>query len=335
MSDLQTTWLGLPLRTPLVSAPGPHAHDLDGLKRLEEGGASAVVLPSLFEEQITHEQMQLHGVLGRGAEAHAEAAGGYFAEMDDYNLGADRYLSLVAEARAALGIPVIASLNCSHVGEWTRYARWLEDAGASALELNLYDVPVDPGVQAATVEAAYAEVVAAVCAATHLPVAVKLAPFFTALPSFAAALAGAGADGLVLFNRLYHPDLDLETLRVSPRLVLSSDVELSLPLRWIGILFGRVDADLAATGGVHTAQGALKALLVGASCVMVASAVLRHGAGRFREIEAGMRAWMEEREYESVAQLRGSVSQRSARDPAAFERANYLTALTHWAGEEV
>jgi dihydroorotate dehydrogenase (fumarate) len=333
MSDLSTTWLGLPLRTPLVSGPSPLAHDLDGVMRLEEAGAAAIVLPSLFEEQITRDQVQLDGVLGRGAGAFAEAAAGYFPDLDEYNLGPDRYLALIAQARARCAVPVIGSLNCSRLGEWTRYARWVEDAGASAIELNLYDVPVDPAVRAADVERAYAEVVGAVREATRLPVAVKLAPYFTALPALAAALVEAGADGLVLFNRLYQPDLDLETLRVTPRLVLSAPVEASLPLRWVGILHGRVDCDLAATGGVHDAPSALKALLVGASCVMMASALLRRGPGLLRDTEREMARWMDERGYGSVTELIGSASMRSGRDPAAFERANYLTAITNWAGE--
>lgn len=333
MTDLSTTWLGLPLATPLVGGPSPLSRDLDGVRRLEEAGAAAIVLPSLFEEQITHEQVQLDRVLGGGAEAFAEAPGGWFPELDDYNLGPDHYLTLVAQAASAVDVPVIPSLNCSHIGEWVRYARWMADAGARALELNIHETPSDPGQDAATVEARYVEVVEAVREATSLPLAVKLSPYFSSLPNMAARLAAAGADGLVLFNRLYQPDLDLDSLHVAPRLVLSRPEELSLPLRWIGILHGRVRCDLAATGGVHDAAGALKAVLVGADCVMMASQLLRHGPAHLMVVEQGMRRWMEEHEYRSVSQMRGSVSQRASRDPGAFERANYLTALTFWSSE--
>jgi dihydroorotate dehydrogenase (fumarate) len=331
VADLSTRWLGLALRSPLVPSSSPLTGDLDGLRRLEDAGAAAVVLPSLFEEEIVHESLQVDRLLRSGAESFAEALS-YFPELDDYDLGPDRFLELVSRAKRALSIPVIASLNGTSKGGWTEHARLFQEAGADALELNVHQVAADPAVGAAELEARLRELVAAVRGAVRIPLAVKLGPFFTALANLARELAGAGADGLVLFNRFYQPDLDLETLTVRPRLVLSRPEELGLPLRWIGILRGRVRACLAASGGVHSAEDVLKALLAGADVTMMASALLRHGPEHLRKVEAGLAAWLEAREYESVAQLTGSVSQRAAADPGAFERANYLKTLRSWSG---
>jgi dihydroorotate dehydrogenase (fumarate) len=327
--DLGTDYLGLALRCPLVASSSPLTGNLDGLRRLEDAGVGAVVLPSLFEEQLEAESMAVHGWLETGAEAHAEASG-YSPELADYDLGSDSYLDLVQRAKQALQVPVIASLNGTTPGGWLEHARLLEQAGADALELNLYLVAADPALDAGVIEARERELVRAVREAVRLPLAVKLSPFFTALAHTARELVAAGADGLVLFNRFYQPDLDLETLSVRPHLVLSSRDELRLPLRWIGLLHGRVKASLAATTGIHEAEDALKVLLAGANVAMMASALLRHGPAHLARVRAALAAWLEDREYESVRQLRGSVSQGSAEDPDAFERANYVQTLHSW-----
>jgi dihydroorotate dehydrogenase (fumarate) len=327
--DLRSRYLGLSLRTPLVASSSPLTGDLDSLRRLEDAGIAAVVLPSLFEEEITHASLAVHGALEAGAGTFAEALD-YHPERADYAAGPDRYLELVAAAKRALGVPVIASLNGDTPGGWLDHARWIEEAGADALELNLYQVAADPAHPSALLEARDLELVAAVRAGIRIPLAVKLSPYFTGLAHFALRLTEAGADGLVLFNRFYQPDLDLETLEVAPHLVLSSSEELRLPLRWIGILRGRVKASLAATSGVHSAEDVLKVLLAGADAAMQASALLQRGPGLVVELEAALARWLEEREYESVEQLKGSVSQRSAEDPEAFERANYRKTLRSW-----
>jgi dihydroorotate dehydrogenase (fumarate) len=329
MADLRTRYLGLELRTPLVASSSPLTGELDSLRRLEDAGIAAVVLPSLFEEEITHASLAVHGALEAGAETFAEALH-YHPERASYAAGPDRYLELVAAARRALGIPVIASLNGDTPGGWLDHARWIEQAGADALELNLYQVAADPAHPSALLETRDLEVVAAVRAGLRIPLAVKLSPFFTGLAHFAVKLAEAGADGLVLFNRFYQPDLDLETLEVAPHLVLSSSQELRLPLRWIGILRGRVKASLAASSGVHGVEDVLKVLLAGADVAMQASALLQWGVPRIGEIEGGLARWLDEREYDSVEQMKGSVSQRSAADPEAFERANYRRTLRSW-----
>jgi dihydroorotate dehydrogenase (fumarate) len=326
MPDLSTDYLGLRLRTPLVASSSPLTGDLHGLRRLEDAGASAVVLPSLFEEQITAEAMEIDHLLEMGAESFAEALS-YFPELEDYNTGPDRYLRLVQQAKAALGIPVIASLNGTSPGGWIEHAKLIEDAGADALELNLYLVAADPDLSASRLEARYAELVRAVRDAVRIPISLKLSPFFSVFANAARALVAEGADGLVLFNRFYQPDLDLETLEVSPRIAFSNSEELRLPLRWIAILYGRIRASLAATSGIHTAADVLKVLLAGADVAMMASALLQFGPEHLRRLEKGVVAWMTEREYESVRQLKGSVSQKAVADPTAFERANYMRTL--------
>jgi dihydroorotate dehydrogenase (fumarate) len=324
--DLGTDYLGLALRSPLVASSSPLTGELASLRRLEDAGAAAVVLPSLFEEQITFESVEIDRLLETGAESHGEALG-YFPELHDYDTGPDRYLELVRAAREALGIPVIASLNGISPGAWVEYARLIEQAGAHALELNLYLVPADPDATSLALEARYRELVREVRGEIRIPLAVKIGPFFTALAHTAAQLVESGADGLVLFNRFYQPDLDLETLDVVPRLTLSTSEELRLPLRWIAILHGRIQASLAATTGIHTVEDVLKVLFAGADVAMLASSLLRFGPAHLSRLQQELAAWLEAREYASVRQMKGSVSQGAASDPAAFERVNYMKTL--------
>ncbi|HEV8649897.1 MAG TPA: dihydroorotate dehydrogenase-like protein [Actinomycetes bacterium] len=322
MVELHTRYLGMQLRSPLVASSSPLTGSLDGLRRLEAAGAAAVVLPSLFEEQLTLEAHQLGRLLERGAGSLSAALA-----LDDYNAGPFGYLALVEKAKATLSVPVIASLNGLAPGAWVEHATLLEDAGADALELNLYSVSSSPGLGGSEVERRYLDLVGAVRQTIGVPLAVKLSPYFSAMADMARQLVEAGAQGLVLFNRFYQPDLDLETLEVTPRLVLSTSEELRLPLRWIAILAGQLPVSLAASTGVHTAADAVKALLAGADVAMMASALLRHGPEHLPAVEAGLRDWLDERGMQSVALLRGLRSQRSVRDPAAWERANYLTML--------
>jgi len=326
MADLSTRYLGLELRSPLVASSSPLTGELASLRELEDQGASAVVLPSLFEEEITQEAVEIDRMLETGAESFGEAAG-YFPELESYQTGPDRYLELIARAREVLDIPVIASLNGTSPGGWLDHARMIEEAGADALELNLYGIEADPDDTAWSVETRYRELIVGLRREIAIPLTVKVSPFFTAFAHTAREFVSAGADGLTLFNRFYQPDLDLETLEVVPRLELSRSAELRLPLRWIAILHGRLDACLAATSGIHTAEDVLKVLLAGADVTLLASALLEEGPKRLKRLEAEIRAWMDEREYESVHQLRGSLSQLSVTDPTAFERANYMRTL--------
>lgn len=329
--DLRTTYLGLELRSPLVASPSPLTGELDSALALVEAGAGALVLPSLFEEEIIHEEIELNRSLEAGSEAFAEALD-YFPAIEEVAFAGDRYLEHLRRLKAAAGVPVIASLNASTPGGWVRYARLMQDAGADALELNLYHLAADPDRSASDMEARDLALVAAVRGAVTIPLAVKLSPYYSALASFARSVIGAGADGLVLFNRFYQPDLDLESLDVVPRLELSRPSELRLPMRWIAILRPQLGPGvaLAATSGVHGGTDAIKALMVGADVVMTTSAVLHHGAAQLRTIEEELVAWVTEHEYESVAQLRGSASQAAVEDPSAFERANYLRTLRSW-----
>lgn len=330
--DLGTDYLGLRLAGPVMASASPLTGDLDTLRRLEEAGAAAVVLPSLFEEQIEHEELHVHHVLEAGAGSHAEAAG-YFPELDDYNTGPGGYLDHLSAARAAVGIPVIASLNGSSAGGWVRYARLMEEAGASAIELNALWVPTDPALSGTDVEDRHVELVAAVRAATRVPLAVKIGPHFSSLPHLARRLVEAGADGLVLFNRLLEPDIDLDALEVVPTLRLSTSDEVRLPLRWIAVLRGQVRCSLAATGGVHRAPDALKLLLAGADAVMMASALLAHGPARLRAVRDGIADWLVEHEYDGVEQLKGSMSRMAVADPGDYERATTVRALTGYVVE--
>ncbi len=326
--NLSTDYLGLHLANPLVPSASPLTGNVDTMRRLEAAGAAALVLPSLFEEQIEHEAMQVHYALETGAGHYAEAAGGYLPEMDDYNTGPQRYLDHIVAAKAALGIPVIASLNGTSRGGWTLYARLCEEAGADALELNVYFVAANPDMTANQVEMQYLELVATVRDAVSIPLAVKVGPYFSSMGNFARQLVMAGADGLVLFNRFYQPDIDLDTLDVAPNLVLSSSAEMRLVLRWTAILKGRVDASLAATTGVHSGHDAVKLVLAGADVAMMASALLRHGPEYVTTVLDSLASWLDDHGYASVDQAKGSLSQQSSPDPAAFERSNYMRALT-------
>ena len=325
-ADIATTYLGLDLRSPLMVSSCPLTGHLDGLRALEDAGAAGVVLPSLFEEQLAAEALEVDGMLSTGADVFGEATS-YFPELADYRVGPDQYLELVHRAKACLEIPVIGSLNGTTPGGWLEHARLIQEAGADALELNVYHVAADPTLTAAAIEDRLLDLVRAVRGTVEIPVAVKVGPYFTAFAHTATQLVASGAEGLVLFNRFYQPDLDLETLEVTPHLVLSRSEEMRLPLRWIGILYGRVDASLAATTGVHTAADVLKLLLAGADVAMMASVLLEQGPPHLSRTERDLREWIEERGYDSVRQLRGSVSHASAADPAAFERANYMKTL--------
>lgn len=328
--DLSTTYLGLTLKNPIVPSASPLSRSLDNIRRMEDEGAAAVVMYSLFEEQIASESRRLDHYLDYMAESFAEAKT-FFPDLNHYNgVSPDEYLEHVRRAKGAVGIPVIASLNGISTGGWISYAQKMQQAGADALELNLYHIPTDLERSGAEVEQMYLDVVGAVKQSVTIPVAVKVSPYFSATGHMAKRLAAAGADALVLFNRFYQPDFDLEALEVTPHLVLSSSHELRLPLRWVAILYGRVAVDLAITTGVHTHEDVLKGLMAGAKVTMMTSELLHNGLQRIREILAGLVAWMEEHEYESVRQMQGSMSQQHVADPAAFERANYMKVLESW-----
>jgi dihydroorotate dehydrogenase (fumarate) len=326
MIDLSTTYLGLKLKNPLVASASPFPKKLENIRRMEAAGLSAVVLQSLFEEQITFESNELDHFLNAGTESFAEALT-YFPDLEHYNMGPEPYLELIRKARESVQIPIIASLNGISSGGWVDYARKIEQAGASALELNMYFLSTDPNLSGAELEEAYVRLVSDVRAKVRIPLAVKLCPFFTALPQFIRRLVAAGANGLVLFNRFYQPDLDLDSLQVVPHLKLSTSDDLLLPLRWIAILYGRVKADLALTSGVHTGQDLIKAMMAGANVAMTTSSLLAGGIGHAGVILKEAEEWMAAHEYSSVRQMQGSMSQKAAAEPAAFERANYMKAL--------
>jgi len=326
--DLHTRYLGLELSGPVIASASPLTGRLEDLLRLEDAGAAAVVLPSLFEEEVIDEEQTLHDHLERGVGTFAESTD-YFPDMPELELGAERHLRLLSEAKERLNIPVIASLNAVHPGSWQRYAGEFVDAGADAIELNLYAMATDPDKDAAAVEAAYLEVIAAVRAAIPVPLAVKLSPYLSSTAHFAAAAVAAGVDGLVLFNRFYTPDLDLKTFGVLPTLELSTSADLRLPLRWIAVLRPQLPrTSLAATSGVHTSADVAKALLVGADVACMTSALLHHGAEHVSSVLDGLEVWLEENLYESVDQLRGSASAAGVADPGQFERAQYVRLLT-------
>ena len=326
MVDLKTNYLGLQLKNPLVASPSPLSEKVENVKRLEEAGVSAVVLYSLFEEQILHESLELDHFLSQGTETYAESLS-YLPDAGRYSLTPEKYLDHLRAVKQAVSIPVIGSLNGVSTGGWTSYARKIEEAGADALELNIYFLPNDIELSSPELEATYVTLVKDVRAQIKIPLAIKLSPYFTALPNMAKRLVEAGANGLVLFNRFYQPDFDLELLEVVPNLVLSNSQELRLPLRWIAMLYGRVQADFALTSGVHTAQDALKAVMAGASVAMTTSALLKNGISKASEILRDMEAWMVEHEYESIQQMKGSMCQRAVAEPAAFERVNYMKVL--------
>ena len=330
--DLRSRYLGLELKNPIVAAASPMTSSIDSLKRLADAGIAAVVLPSLFEEQIEHEEMATHNLMLSGTELSPEA-GGFFPEMQSYNTGSGNYLKLIGEAKKKLPVPVIPSLNGYTPGGWTQIARQLEDAGADAIELNIYFLATGLEDTSTEIEKRYIDLVASVSGIVSIPVAVKVSPYFSAMANMAARLARAGASGLVLFNRFLQPDILLDELEVAPHLVLSTSDELRLALRWIAILRGRVPASLAATGGAHTPEDVLKLLLAGADCVMIASSLLHHGPAHVAALVNSVEKWMTEREYASVEQMKGSLSQQACPDPAAFERVNYMKALTSYTGE--
>ena len=328
--DLTTNYLGLKLRSPLVVSASPLSENIDNLKRMEDAGAAAIVLHSLFEEQLRQDRLELHQRLEYGTESYAEALT-YFPDAEEYHLGPEEYLRHIWLAKQATKVPIIASLNCSSVGGWTEYAKQIQRAGADALELNIYYIPTDMDLSGEMVEETYLNILRAVKAEVTIPVAVKLSPFFSNFANMAKRLDQTGANGLVLFNRFYQPDIDLETLEVKPNLLLSTPMAMRLPLRWIALLHGKLNGSLAATSGIHRAADALKMLLVGADVTMLCSTIIRHGIPQIAMIERDMVDWLKEHEYESISQLKGSLSQKNCAEPAAFERAQYMKALTGYA----
>ena len=325
--DLSTNYLGLKLRTPLVPAASPLSEEISSIKEMEDNGASAVVLYSLFEEQLRQESVELASHLQHGTESFAEALT-YFPEPEEFRLGPEEYLKHIAKAKQAVRIPIIASLNGSSKGGWTQYAKAIQEAGADALELNIYYIPTDLNMSSSEVEQNYLDILKAVKSSVSIPVAVKLSPFFTNFANMAKRLDQAGANGLVLFNRFYQPDIDLESLEIKPNILLSTPMAMRVPLRWVALLFGKLQANLAATSGIHRASDVLKMLMAGADVTMLCSALLRHGTRQIGVIERDLVAWMEEHEYKSVAQLKGSLSQKNCADPSAFERAQYMRAIS-------
>jgi dihydroorotate dehydrogenase (fumarate) len=329
--DITTTYLGLKLRSPLVvGACAPLTEDSDNIPRLAEAGAAAIVLHSFFEEQLEQERLELHHHLTYGTESFAEALT-YFPEPAIFHVGSEEYLNQIRQAKERVDIPIFASLNGSSLGGWVEYARQIEQAGADAIELNIYFIPTDLDQSGAKIEQEYLDIVQAVKAKIQIPLAVKISPYFSNTANMAKRLAEAGADGLVLFNRFYQPDIDLESLDVYPHLLLSSSHSSRLPLRWIAILYDRIPADLAATSGVHHASDVIKMVMVGAKTTQIVSALLRHGINYLQTLETGLRHWLEDNEYASLRQMQGSLSQHHCPDPSAYERAQYLKALQTYA----
>jgi dihydroorotate dehydrogenase (fumarate) len=327
--DLTTSYMGLNLEHPVVASASPLSYTLDGIQRLAAAGAAAIVMHSLFEEQLEHESKTLHHFLEYGTYSYAEALD-YFPQPQQFRVGPDEYLELIRKAKQSVDVPIIGSLNGASPGGWTRYAKLIEEAGADGLELNLYFVPTNPAVSSMDVESMYLSVLRDIKEVVTIPVAVKLSPYFSSFANMAARLEKAGANALVLFNRFYQPDFDLEVLEVTPNLVLSQPHELRLPLTWIAVLYGRVPIDLALTSGVHSGSQVIKGLMAGANVTMMTSELLGHGVGRLCEVVREARTWLETHEYVSVAQLRGSMSQRNVSNPDAFERANYMKMLRSW-----
>ncbi len=329
MIDLTTNYMGITLKNPLVVSPSPLCEHIGNVLRMEDAGASAVVLHSLFEEQIALDSEELNEFLSAGTESFAESLS-YFPDMTKYNLGPDGYLEHIRKAKQAVNIPIIASLNGASTGGWIKYAQQMEQAGADAIELNIFYLANDPGLTSEQVEEMYVGLVAHVKASVRIPVAVKLGPYFSATANMAKRLDHSGVDALVLFNRFYQPDFDLDSLEVVPNLQLSTPQELLLRLHWVATLYGQIKADMAITGGVHSAQEALKAMMAGAKVAMLTSALLKHGIEHLETVLAGMKAWMEEHEYASIQQMQGSMSRRSVENPAAFSRANYMKVLSSY-----
>ena len=326
MIDLRTNYLGLRLRTPLVASASPLSQELDGIRHLEDAGASAVVLYSLFEEQLRQESFELEHHLTEGTDSFAEAAS-FFPQPAEFHLGPDGYLNHIRRAKEAVSVPIIASLNGTTVGGWTKYAKLIEEAGADALECNIYWIPTDPELTSSAVEQQYIDILKAVKSVVKIPVAVKLGPFFSNMANMAKRLDEAGTNGLVLFNRFYQPDINLDELEIQPNVLLSTAQALRLPLTWVGILYGRIRASLAATSGVHGPEDVIKLLMVGADVTMLCSTLLRNGINHLRYIEDGLLLWMEKHEYDSAQQMKGSMSQIRCPNPSAFERAQYMKAV--------
>ena len=327
--NLTTNYLGMVLKNPIVASSSPLSHTVDSIRRLEDAGAAAVVMYSLFEEQIGFDSYYIDYHLTKGIDTYAESIS-YFPDMQSYNVGPDQYLNLIRRAKDAVKIPIIGSLNGTSVGGWTDYATLIEEAGADAIELNVYYLPTNPDITGMEVEILYTDILSAVRQAVSIPVAVKLSPFFSSVANMASRLENHGADGLVLFNRFYQPDFDLENLEVAPRLVLSNSDDLRLPLRWVAILYGRLSGDLAITSGIHTSQDVIKGLMAGARVTMMASELLQRGIQRIGQVLNELVTWLDEHEYESVMQMIGAMSQKHCAEPAAFERANYMKMLSSY-----
>jgi dihydroorotate dehydrogenase (fumarate) len=328
MVDLSTNYLGLRLRTPLVASASPLSNTLDGIRRLEDAGASAVVMYSLFEEQIRHDNAELDARLTAGTESFAESVT-YLPQPSEFNAGPEEYLRQIRQAKDAVKVPIIGSINGATVGGWIEYAKQIEQAGADAVECNIYKIASAPDMSSAQVEQVYIDIVKAIKAAVKIPVAIKVSPFFSNMSFMAKQLDEAGADGLTLFNRFYQPDINLEALEIEPNVLLSTPQALRLPLTWIGILYGRIKASLAGTSGVHAAEDAVKLIMVGADVTELCSTLLRNGVSHLRYIEQGLSDWMEKHEYESVRQMKGSMSQLRCADPAAFERVHYMRGISN------
>jgi dihydroorotate dehydrogenase (fumarate) len=324
--NLTTNYLDIVLKNPIVASSSPLSHNVDSIRRLEDAGAAAVVMYSLFEEQIGFDSYYIDYHLTQGIDSYAESIS-YFPDMQSYNVGPHQYMNLIRQAKEAVDIPIIGSLNGASVGGWTDYAALIEDAGADALELNIYYLPTNTEISGLEVERLYLDILTAVRQAVTIPVAVKLSPFFSSTANMASRLADHGADGLVLFNRFYQPDFDLENLEVAPRLVLSNSDDLRLPLRWVAILYGRLGVDLAITSGIHSSHDVIKGLMAGAKVTMMASELLQKGVRRIEQVLNELITWLNEHEYESVTQMIGAMSQQHCPEPAAFERANYMKML--------
>lgn len=327
--NLETTYLGLKLKNPIVVSASPLSRSMDSMRRLEDAGASAIVMHSLFEEQITHELESLEHYKKYGADSYAEALS-YFPDTGDYHFAPEEYLELLAKASSKLEIPIIGSMNGVTPGGWISYAKKMEEAGASALELNVYYISTDPTIAGSEVENRYIKALNLVKKSVKLPIAIKLSPFFSSLPNLIKQLDDEGANGVVLFNRFYQPDIDLDELDVKPGVELSDSYANRLPMRWIGILYGKVKASLAATSGIHTAEDVIKLTMVGADATMMCSALLKHGPQHIAKTLNDLNSWMQEHEYESIEQMKGSLSHKSIADPSAYERANYMKALNRY-----
>jgi dihydroorotate dehydrogenase (fumarate) len=325
--DLTTTYMGLKLKSPLVvGAAAPLTENVDNIKRIEDAGGAAVVLHSFFEEQLQKERLELHHHLTHGTHSFAEALT-YFPEPEVFHIGADEYLNHIRKAKETTKIPIIASLNGYDLGGWVHYSKQIEQAGADAIELNVYNVPTDFNKSSAEIEQNYIDILKAVKADVKIPVAIKISPFFSNMANMAKQLSEAGADALVLFNRFYQPDIDLEALEVTPHVLLSTPMDMRLPMRWIAILYGRIPTDFAATSGIHHGKDVIKMMMVGANVTMLVSALLRHGIDYIGTLEEEMKHWMEENEYESIKQMQGSMSQIHCPNESAFERAQYMRAI--------